>query len=372
MGDYYDNGTLDILLGSADGLVRLYTGQPGTATGPTVGDPGGTYAYTDQLAYTSAAATSTLVKSDHPNGSTYGQAVTFTATVSAGSSGTPTGTVQFLVDSTDFGTPMTLSGGTASIVVASLGGGTHQIDAIYTSDTPASFEDSQTTASLPQVVNPAPLTITADSASKTYGAADPGFTVSGSGFAPGETVANLGGTLVFATNEPAGNAPVGSYTVMPSGLTSTNYAITFMPGTLTVTTASPQLTLASPPATIAYDGTADVTNWAGTQLTGAAGASAPTGSPTLLFYAGTSATGAPLTYLPVNAGTYTALASYAGDANYAATQSARSHSSSNKRRQALRLRRRRPALSPTAPTTPRVGSRPRLQASRAPRRPPAQ
>jgi autotransporter-associated beta strand protein len=48
---------------------------------------------------------------------------------------------------------------------------------------------------------------------------------------------------------------------------------------------------------------------------------APTGLPSVVFYAGGSPTGTPLTVAPVNAGTYTAIATYSGDANYAAAQS---------------------------------------------------
>jgi len=44
----------------------------------------------------------------------------------------------------------------------------------------------------------------------------------------------LGGTLVFA-RAPGEN--VGDYLITPSGLTSANYAISFNPGTLTITAA---------------------------------------------------------------------------------------------------------------------------------------
>ena len=44
----------------------------------------------------------------------------------------------------------------------------------------------------------------------------------------------LAGTLGFSTSEPTGNAPVGVYSVKPVGLSSPNYAITFVPGSLTI------------------------------------------------------------------------------------------------------------------------------------------
>jgi hypothetical protein len=85
-------------------------------------------------------------------------------------------------------------------------------------------------------VNAAALTVTANNASKTFGQSDPAFSVTYSGFVPGESAANLGGTLVFTTNEPspASTAPPGTYSIMPSGLTSSNYSIAFISGALTV------------------------------------------------------------------------------------------------------------------------------------------
>lgn len=80
----------------------------------------------------------------------------------------------------------------------------------------------------------APLTITAANATRRINLANPDFSVSYSGFVLGENQNALGGTLAFTT--PATLAsPVGAYTIAPSGLTSTNYNITFAPGTLTLT-----------------------------------------------------------------------------------------------------------------------------------------
>ena len=82
-----------------------------------------------------------------------------------------------------------------------------------------------------------PLTITANAASKTYGAANPVFSVSSSGLLTGDSASNLGGTLSFATGATSGS-PAGIYTVKPSGLTSTRYAITFVAGNLTIAQAA--------------------------------------------------------------------------------------------------------------------------------------
>src|SRR5262249_40976316 len=95
------------------------------------------------------------------NSSVYSQAVTFTATVAAASSdeGTPTGSVQFVVDGSSFGAPVTLVNGSATgPAINSLGAGNHTVTAVYTGD--ANFIAS-TAANLTQVVNKAHLTVTA-------------------------------------------------------------------------------------------------------------------------------------------------------------------------------------------------------------------
>ena len=84
----------------------------------------------------------------------------------------------------------------------------------------------------------AALSITADAKTKIFGAADPAFTATYSGFVNGETPAVLGGTLAF-TRAPGQN--VGSYLITPSGQTSGNYVITFNTGTLTITAPAPLL-----------------------------------------------------------------------------------------------------------------------------------
>ena len=84
-------------------------------------------------------------------------------------------------------------------------------------------------------ITPAPLTITASNAGKTYdgSAYSGGNGVSYSGLVGGETAAVLSGSLTYGgTSQGAINA--GSYSIIPSGLTSGNYAITYADGTLTI------------------------------------------------------------------------------------------------------------------------------------------
>jgi len=90
-------------------------------------------------------------------------------------------------------------------------------------------------------VNKAPLTITADNKSVTYGEAAPEYTVSYSGFVNSETASVLGGFLNIACTY-AQNDNVGTYDITPSGFSAQNYVINYVGGTLTVSLAS--LTLA--------------------------------------------------------------------------------------------------------------------------------
>ena len=80
-------------------------------------------------------------------------------------------------------------------------------------------------------INPAPLTITANDATKVLNSPNPSFTASYSGFVLGEGPGNLGGVLSCTTTALT-NSPVGSYPITCSGQTSTNYAITYVAGTL--------------------------------------------------------------------------------------------------------------------------------------------
>ena len=92
------------------------------------------------------------------------------------------------------------------------------------------------------VIEKAPLTVRAGDASRVYGEENPTFTAGYSGFVDGEDESDLTGALRFDT-EATASSPVGSYDVMPGGLTSNNYEISFQEGTLTITKATAKITL---------------------------------------------------------------------------------------------------------------------------------
>ena len=82
-------------------------------------------------------------------------------------------------------------------------------------------------------IQPAPLTITAKPKTITYGEAPANAGVTYDGFKGRDTERNLEGKLKYTyTYEQYGD--VGTYKIIPGGLTSDNYDITFEKGTLTV------------------------------------------------------------------------------------------------------------------------------------------
>ncbi len=117
------------------------------------------------------------------------------------------------------GTIVTMTGGTGTCVLTA----DWAADSTY-----KAARLTQTTAALP-----VSLTITADSKTKVLNAPNPVFTANYSGFVPGDGPGSLGGTL-NCTSPASATSPVGSYSITCSGLTSTNYSITYLPGTLTI------------------------------------------------------------------------------------------------------------------------------------------
>ncbi|MFC7331871.1 MBG domain-containing protein [Rhodocista pekingensis] len=174
--------------------------------------------------------------------------------------------------------------------------GSHEISASGATGTGLSnYSITYATGTL--VVNPAPLTITASGATKTYGtsAGLTGFT--SNGLINGDTV-----TAVTLTSGGAGTAAtVGSYSIVGSNATGTglsNYSITYANGTLTVNPAA--LTITASGATKTYGASAGLTGFtsnglvngdtvtAVTLTSGGAGTAATVGSYSIV---GSNATG---------------------------------------------------------------------------------
>jgi|GEM_PF-797410 parallel beta-helix repeat (two copies) len=144
------------LLGNANltngtATITISTLSVGTHTltasyGATVGYSAGTSA---ALVQTVLATTTTTISSS-ANPSTYGQAVTLTATVGA-ANGTPTGVVTFFAGATPLGTG-SLTNGQASLSVGTLSAGSRSITGAYSGD---ASNGPSTSAPITQTVNPA-------------------------------------------------------------------------------------------------------------------------------------------------------------------------------------------------------------------------
>ncbi len=257
----------DAAASSAIGSYTIYVsddGGPYTAwltnttltAAPYQGQPGHTYAFysvaTDnagnvqatptaaQASTTVEAATQATSISSIAGSGTYGGTATLTATLTTSGSGLANEQVTFTFINgtiiTTVGTATTDADGVAiltGVSLAGIGAGTYTgyVGASFAGD--ANYSGSGGSGDL--TVAQAPLTVTANPAFKTYGDPDPTFTVSYNGFVAGDGASSLSGSLSFATTEPTtGYAPVGTYTVTPSGLMSSNYSITYVGGTLTV------------------------------------------------------------------------------------------------------------------------------------------
>ena len=152
-------------------------------------------------------------------------------------------------------------------------------------------------------VAPTPLSITASSGSQGYGSAAPNVTPSFVGFVNGENAAQLT-TQPTCTSAVLPTSPVGSYSTSCTGASDSNYAITTVAGTVSVSPVSVTVTASSPTSTY--------------------GATVPTVTPTAaglqngedisVLGAGLTCTTSATSSSPV--GSYTSVCSGAVDANY--------------------------------------------------------
>ena len=132
------------------------------------------------------------------------------------------------------------AGAVATFSTASIPAGAQAITAVYNGD---SNWLGSTSAAVTQNVTPAVLTVTANNASKVYGAGNPAFTASYSGFQNGDTAAVLSGSPTFTTTATA-SSPVGAYPITPAAgsLSAANYTFVFANGSLTITPSALNVT----------------------------------------------------------------------------------------------------------------------------------
>jgi len=143
-------------------------------------------------------------------------------------------------------------------------------------------------------IAPAPLMVTANDWARPTGVADPAFAVTYSGFIPGEDRQALGGTPACTTPATT-TSPVGTYPITCGGLTTTNYTLTYRPGTLTIVNAQVALNLLPVSATVGQQSATLVARIA------AQSAAAPSGTVTFTVTQGATVIGTP-TDAPIGSG----------------------------------------------------------------------
>ncbi len=174
-------------------------------------------------------STTASVSASPTSPSTYGDNVTFTATITGShGSSTPSGSVYFIDGGTAIGSG-TLSGSgltaTATFSTTSLAAGSHSMTVIYGGD-----DNFQGSISSPLVytVNARAITVTADPQGKDYGDADPGLTYT---WAP----SLIGGDSFSGALSREAGENVGSYAINQGTLSlSSNYTIVYVGANLTI------------------------------------------------------------------------------------------------------------------------------------------
>ena len=207
------------------------------------------------------------------------------ALVDAGS--TDDGTMQYKLDNGTWGTtvPTATNAGSYTVYYKVVGDKNHE---------------DVTEKSVPVTIARKAVTVTADNATKVYGAADPGsFTATVSG--------TVGSDKVTYTLSRAAGDNVGAYDITASGnATQGNYDVTFKKGTFTITKATNAVSNLT------------ISGWTYGDKANAPSASATFG--TVAYTYGSAQDGPFTATVPVNAGTWYVKAAVAGNDNYGDAQ----------------------------------------------------
>jgi sugar lactone lactonase YvrE len=304
-------GTITFSLGSRtlctlNTTFASLTACNATASGLSVGNYNVTFAYSGDTIYPSATGSTTLVVTPssltvtvNSVTRTYGIAnPIFTSTINGAFSG-DTFSISYF----------TVATSTANV-------GTYAILPIVSGTAATNYAITTSKGTL--TITPAPLTITALNATRTYGAANPTLFASRAGLLNDDTV-----NTTFVTPATA-NSPAGSYPIVPTAAGSNlfDYAVTSVNGTLKISQAATTVTVtaSNSPAT------------ANTSVTFIAavvsGSAVPSGivnftdGATSLGYATLNSNGvATLTTATLAIGAHTITASFVANANFTASAS---------------------------------------------------
>jgi len=177
---------------------------------------------------------------------TYGQPVTFTATVTGSSL---TGTMQFLDGANSLATGVALTAGTATFTTASLSVGTHSITAVYSGD---SLNATSTSAVLSEVVSPSgtPPVVTPPASisipATQAGGATPGASPALAAFLAGATAVSSSGPAPTALPPQVGGVAVTSATLFPIGMTTVTFSFQDSNGNIGSATSSVTVSVGVP------------------------------------------------------------------------------------------------------------------------------
>lgn len=319
-GTFTYDGQAHPATGSVTGLDGVSLGTPSFSYNGSAAPPvaAGSYAVVATFAgnanYESASATATITIGKASVVLTWNQPAAIVY-------GTPLSAAQLNASSS---VPGTFAYSPAAGTVLAAGSG-HALTATFTPADAANYTGASVGASI--AVAAAPLSLRANDSAKPFGAPLPVFTASAAGFVNGDTFASLSGTLAFATSATAQSA-VGTYPVVPSGLGSPNYVITFVPGTLAVVRGGVTVSVSTSPAPSGLNQSMTFTANVGAA---APAAGAPDG--TVRFFDGATLLGssaltsgsASLTTAGLGAGVHTIQATYDGDASFETGSGSASH-----------------------------------------------
>jgi hypothetical protein len=223
----------DLPFGPVYGGTAVDLGAATLASFPFTVDMGPTV--TQLTPFTIAVPTTTSIGlTNGMNPSTYGDPLTFTATVSSDNGAAPTGTVEFHDGNIDLGPGTALTAGavagtaTSSFSTSKLSAITHSIWASYN---PTGWFASSQSAMLSQVVSPAPIAVTTNTSVMLAGNPVPPLSgVAGPGSFVGSTtfVTAQGDTITVTLGTKATSAsPAGTYQIFGtlSGVNAFDYVI---------------------------------------------------------------------------------------------------------------------------------------------------
>jgi hypothetical protein len=205
--------------------------------------------------------------------------------------------------------PATVAGGMLTVTSA----GTVVLRAAQAGN--ANYAPASTTQSFQ--VTPAPLTVSANNATRSYNVANPAFSGTVSGAVGGDTFSESFSTTATSTSN------AGKYAIAPSvtGTQLANYSVTTVPGELTVTGAPTTTALIAPP---------NATSGVSITLTATVASTAGMPAGSVTFYSGSTSLGvgalngsgeATLSTTALPAGTDTTTATYVAAGNFAGSSS---------------------------------------------------